>query len=400
MRKEFDWSHNGRGFQLPLASTLKEVASVPVLVAGRLDAELGEEALREGKLDFVGMTRRLLADPDYPRKVAEGRLEDIAPCGGCLYCWHLRGLSKDLSCRINPALGKEREFQIMPAGKKKKVLIVGGGPAGLEAARVAALRGHEVLLDEKSHQVGGLMPLAAIVKDVESEAILDQIRYFKTQLRKLGVTTKVDKEVDPSTADSLKPDAIVVAGGGSPSAPGILGIDNRKVVDSSKMHAKLKTALRFLGAKSLEKFTKMWMPVGRKVVVIGGAVQGCQLAEFLAKRGKQVTIVDESEKLGEGLLSEDPVRLFAWFKEKGVRMMAGVAYEKIIDEGLVVTTKEGKRETIEADSILTALPLLPNPDLLKAMEGKAKEVYVAGDCKEAGFMHDAIRDGALIGRKI
>ena len=373
---------------------------MPVLVAGRLDAELGEEALREGKLDFVGMTRRLLADPDYPRKVAEGRLEDIAPCGGCLYCWHLRGLSKDLSCRINPALGKEREFQIMPAGKKKKVLIVGGGPAGLEAARVAALRGHEVLLYEKSHQVGGLMPLAAIVKDVESEAILDQIRYFKTQLRKLGVTTKVDKEVDPSTADSLKPDAIVVAGGGSPSAPGILGIDNRKVVDSSKMHAKLKTALRFLGAKSLEKFTKMWMPVGRKVVVIGGAVQGCQLAEFLAKRGKQVTIVDESEKLGEGLLSEDPVRLFAWFKEKGVRMMAGVAYEKIIDEGLVVTTKEGKRETIEADSILTALPLLPNPDLLKAMEGKAKEVYVAGDCKEAGFMHDAIRDGALIGRKI
>jgi pyruvate/2-oxoglutarate dehydrogenase complex dihydrolipoamide dehydrogenase (E3) component len=134
--------------------------------------------------------------------------------------------------------------------------------------------------------------------------------------------------------------------------------------------------------------------------VMGGAIQGCQLAEFLVKRGKQVTLVEESEKLGEGLLSEDPVRLFPWFEQKGVTMVTGVRYERITDKGLVITTKEGKTMSIEADSILIALPLLPNSSFMKMMEGRAKEVYVIGDCKQAGFMHDAIMDGAIIGRKI
>jgi 2,4-dienoyl-CoA reductase (NADPH2) len=398
--KEFDWSHNGRGFQLPLAVAVKEVTSIPVIVAGRLDAELGEESLREGKLDFVGMTRRILADPEYPKKIAEGRLEDIAPCGGCLLCWHQRSQGKDLTCRINPALGKERELEIKPTDTKKKVLILGGGPAGMEAARVAVLRGHEVVLYEKGHQLGGLMPLAAIVKDVESEIILDQVRYFKTQMSKLGVTTKVGKEVNPSSIIEMGPDVIIVAVGGSPALPEIPGIDSGRVVNSFKMHGKLKTALRFLGAKSLEQFTKLWMPVGKKVVVMGGAIQGCQLAEFLVKRGKQVTLVEESEKLGEGLLSEDPVRLFPWFEQKGVTMVTGVRYERITNKGLVITTKEGKTMSIEADSILIALPLLPNSSFMKMMEGRAKEVYVIGDCKQAGFMHDAIMDGAIIGREI
>ncbi|OPY79382.1 MAG: NADH oxidase [Syntrophorhabdus sp. PtaU1.Bin058] len=400
MIREFDWSRNGRGFQLPLAVALKEIATVPVILAGRLDAELGEEALREGKLDFVGMTRRLFADPEYPKKVAEKRLEDIAPCGGCLLCWHKRGLNEKLTCRINPALGNELAFEIKPAEKKKQVMIIGGGPAGMEAARVAALRGHKVVLFEKGHQLGGLMPLAAMVKDKECDLILDQVRYFKTQMSKLGVVTEIGKTAGESSISDIRPDVIVIASGGSPASLNIPGIESGNVVDSFKMHGKLKTALRFLGAKSLERFTKVWMPVGKKVLVIGGAIHGCQLAEFLVKRGKQVTIVDESEKLGEGLLSEDPVRLFPWFEQKKVVMMTGVRYEKITDRGLVVTTREGKTETLEAESIMIALPLTPNPDAAGLMEGKAREVYVIGDCRQAGFMHSAIMDGATVGHKI
>lgn len=168
------------------------------------------------------------------------------------------------------------------------------------------------------------------------------IRYFKGQIAKLGVVTEVEKEVDPSAIEEMRPDVVILAVGGDPSVPDIPGIDNAKVIDSSRMHGKLKTALRFLGPKSLERFTRLWMPVGKRIVIIGGAMQGCQLAEFLVKRGKQVTLVDEAEKLGKDLLAEDPFRLFPWFEEKGVTMLAQVKYEEITDEGLVVTTKEGK----------------------------------------------------------
>ena len=399
--REFDWSREGRGFSLPLAAALKEVATVPVFLAGRLDAELGEELLREGKLDFIGMTRRLFADPEYPNKIAEGRLEDIVPCGGCLYCMQLRTYEgKALSCRMNPALGREKEFAIKPSEKKKKVLIIGGGPAGMEAGRVAALRGHEVFLYEKQHRLGGAMLLAAVVKDFEGSHILDQVEYYKTQLKKTGVTVRTGEEVDAATMDRMKPDVIVLGVGGVGNVPDIPGIDSAKVVDNSKMHSKLKTALRFLGPKSLEKVTKLWMPVGKKTVIMGGSAIGCQLAEFLVKRGKQVTMVEEGNHFGDGLLAEDPVRLLPWLEEKGVVMMAGVKYKEVNDTGLMVVTKDGKTVTLEADSIMIALPLKPNLVAAKAVEGKAKEVYMVGDCKQAGYMHDAIREGATIGRKI
>jgi 2,4-dienoyl-CoA reductase (NADPH2) len=401
MIKEFDWSRKGKGFSLPLAMAVKEKVSVPVFLAGKLDAETGEEALRNGTLDFVGMTRRLLADPEYPKKVAEGRLEDIVPCGGCLYCWHVRNvLRSPIRCRVNAALGREREFEIKPAETKKKVVVVGGGPGGMEAARVAALRGHEVVLYEKGHQLGGLMPLAAMVKEHESQSILDLVQYYKIQLGKLGVAVHLDAQVDAKLVKEVRPDALIIASGGISVQPGIPGIDNPRFVDGAKLHAKLKKALRFLGPKSLEKVTKLWMPIGKRVVIMGGAVQGCQLAEFLVKRGKLVTIVDEAEKLGQGLLADDPVRLFPWLEKKGVTMLSGVRYERITDDGLVITTREGEKRTLRADSIITALPLLPNQELYNTLQGAVKEVYQIGDCREPGLMHDAIADGSRTGRMV
>ena len=140
--KDLDWSHKGVGAIIPLAQAVKKVVKVPVFAACRLDPALGEKLLRQGDIDFVGMTRRLLADPELPNKVAAGKLEDINPCTGCLYCMDVRLHNTPIRCRINANLGREREFAIKPAPKVKQVLVVGGGPAGMEAARVAALRGH------------------------------------------------------------------------------------------------------------------------------------------------------------------------------------------------------------------------------------------------------------------
>jgi 2,4-dienoyl-CoA reductase (NADPH2) len=297
-------------------------------------------------------------------------------------------------------LGREREFGIKPAEKKKKVLVVGSGPAGMEAARVAALRGHEVILYEKEHRLGGLLPLAAIVKDLEFESILDTIHYFKNQMTKLDVKIKLGEEVNFSEIKKINPDVAILATGGVSAIPEIPGIKSRKVLNNDKLHKKLKLALRFLGPKALEQLTKWWMPIGKRVVIIGGGLAGCQLAEFLVKRGRRVAIVDTAKKLGEGLLANDPTRLFKWFNQKGVTIIAEVQYEEITEKGLVITTKEGERKTLEADTIITSLPLFPTADLLKSLEGKVPEVYQIGDCRESGFIHSAIADGSRIARMI
>ncbi len=397
---ELDVSRGGAGMYLNMASAVKQMVKIPVFCAGRLDPELGERALIEGKIDFVGMTRRLIADHELPNELAAGRMEDIRPCCGCCYCVETRKDDGPQKCRVNPESGREREYEITPAVKKKTVMIAGGGPAAMEAARVAALRGHEVSLYDKGARLGGLLPVAAVVKDHELQSLVDLVRYYKGQFVKLGVKVRLGQEVDAALVDKVRPDVLVLATGGKIPFPDIPGSDNPKVMDSAALHRKLKLALRFFGPKLLGRLTKIGMPVGKKVVIIGGGVQGCQLAEFLVKRGRLVTIVDTAKVLGEGLPYLTPVRLLNWFREKGGIGLAGVTYEKITDQGLVIVTEEGERKTLQADSIIVAMPLEPDTGVIRLFEDAAPEVYPIGDCREFGYMHGAFADGAAVGRMI
>jgi 2,4-dienoyl-CoA reductase (NADPH2) len=244
MVPELDWTRHGRGVNVPLATMFKQVVNIPVYVASRLDAELGEQFLREGKLDFVGMTRRLIADPEYPNKIVAGKLEDIAICTGDLFCWETRGANLPMKCRINASLGREYEYELKPAVKKKKVLIAGGGPAGMEAARVAALRGHQVILYDKKPYLGGGLPAAAVVKGTELEDFPAIVRYFKVQLKKLGVQVKLGKEVDESLVKKVKPDVLILAAGGVSTVPDIPGIRQHNVFSSAKIHQQLEIYLK------------------------------------------------------------------------------------------------------------------------------------------------------------
>ena len=392
--KEYDYSRKGVGANVNLAGGIREVVSIPVMTVGKLDAEMGEKALREGKVDFIGMTRRLQADPEYPHKVAAGNLEDITPCMACENCL---GSGR---CRVNAFMGKTYNT-VEKAKKQKKVVIVGGGPGGLEAARVAAIRGHDVTLYEQSHKLGGLLAMAALVKGTEIENLPDLVRYLERQIRRLGVKVKLGQEVTPSQIEGLKPDVVIIAAGGGYALPEIPGIDRSNVISNADLHRSLKAYLRFMGVNTLRWLTKFWMPIGKKVVIIGGSIHGCELGEFLTKRGRKVTIVDKADNLGEGMVDVIQAYLFSWFQKKGVAMLTGVReYVEITDKGLAIITKEGEKLTIEADSIVLALPLAPNTGLLESLKGKVPEVYAIGDCKEPLLIADAISDGMEVARSL
>jgi 2,4-dienoyl-CoA reductase (NADPH2) len=382
--KAYNAARKGVAANIHAASGIKSVVSIPVTVVARLDADIGESLLREGKVDFIAMTRRLLADPDYPRKIAEGRLDDIQPCTACANCLGSR------RCRINGLLGTPYNT-IEGAPKKKKVLVIGGGPAGMSAARVSALRGHDVTLYEKSPALGGLLPVASIVKGNHPEDLSLITQYFSRQLEKLNVKVELGKEADLSTVDALKPDAVFLATGGTSTVPPIPGIDRPNVVSGSVLHRRLKFLLRFFRPETLRSLTRFYMPVGKRVIVIGGAIQGAELAEFLTKRARKVTVVEKKTVIGEGMVDALQTYLLMWFRKKGVTLIPGVReYVEITDRGLTIINADGQRQTIEADTIVTALPLTPNNELLDALKARVPEVYAVGDCRDPLLIADAI----------
>lgn len=387
---EYDWSHHGAGANLTLGANMKKVLDIPVMVVGRMGPELGEAALREGKADFIVMTRRLLADPELPNKVASGRIGEIAPCTACDTCIDAGG---DKRCRINGALGTDNLWTHEAPKKKKKVMVIGGGPAGMEAARTAAMKGHSVTLYDEGHRLGGLIPMAALVKGTEIEPLPDFVRYYEGQLKKYGVEIRLGTRVDVPLVERLKPDTVIVATGGLPAVPEIPGIDHPMVVKGGDMHRRLKFWLRFLSPELLRKLTRFILPLGERVIVIGGEIQGCELAEFLVKRGRQVTIIDTGNNPGSGMIMHLRQQLLIWFRQKGVEILTGVKLEGIDDKGLTLTTRDGKRRTIEADSIVTALPLVPNIEFAGKLKGVAPEVHAIGDCREPRLIVDAVRDG-------
>ena len=390
-----DSSRKGAGGLTLLAAGVKKAVSIPVITVGRLDPVLAEKVLRQGRADFVALGRVLIADPKIAQKLMAGKAEDVAPCTACMMCVDNYHRGNAAVCRVNAAYGKEREYVIKPVEKKKRVMIVGGGPAGMEAARVAALRGHEVMLYDKEPKLGGSMPLVALVKGLDVEDFTKLTRYFKIQIRKLGVKIRLGKEVDEALIKGIRPDVVILATGGIPAAPEIPGSNLPIVVSQSRLHRMVKAYLSIFGPRFLRWLTNFYLPVGKKVIIIGGGIQGVELAEFLLKRGRKVTITETSDAVewGAELAGPTKERLLAWLAEQGCTLLSGVKYEEITAKGLTLTTKEGERQNIEADAILPALRLRPNTDLFQSLKGKAPEIYLIGDAMEPHLILEAISDG-------
>ncbi len=364
-----------------LAGEIKKAVRVPVIAVGRITPEAGEKMLAEGKADLIAMGKGLLADPNLPNKWTSGHSEDITPCIVCMACrddLRAPGVS-GIRCQVNASLGKEREYQILPAKRARNILVIGGGPAGMEAARVAALRGHQVVLWEKGSRLGGQLIQAVIPP--HKDRIEPLIQYLSGQLKKLGVRIELEKMATAAKVEEIQPEVVVCATGIKPMVPGIPGLGQADAVQAGDV---------------LEGKVK----VGDKVVVIGGELVGCETAEFLAEKGKKVTVTRRGPEMA--LKVESVLRPFFLQRllEKGVTLLTGMSYNEVTGKGLVVTDKENMQRTIEADMIVLAAGSIPDQELYREIKGKMPEVYLAGDCAAPRKIRDAIADGYRIGLEI
>jgi 2,4-dienoyl-CoA reductase (NADPH2) len=391
MPKEYYAKERGKAAMKLMVEEYKKMVKVPLIFVGYVTPEIGEEMLKEGKTDFIGMNRSLMCDPELPHKLAEGRRDDVAPCTHCGTCLD-QSVSFLRHCRLNAAMGTE-SYEVDKAQKKKKVVVVGGGPSGMEAARVAALRGHDVTLLEKTGELGGLLPLASLIKGTELEDLPALVEYLKGQIMKLGVKVKLKKEATAATIAEMKPDAVFIATGGILTVPEMKGVRNKNVLTTPDLHQKVKPLLKMFGQRFLGSATKKYLPMGKSVIVIGAGLHGTETAEFLVKRGRTVTIVEPTDRIGEGVLDFRLGLLMDWFERENVCVIAGAKDLEITEKGVAYTDKDGKRQSLEADTVVPTSPLESNAALYKDLQGKVPELYLIGDANRPGMIVDAVREG-------
>jgi len=371
------------GFILSYAEEIKKAVSIPVIGVGRINnPALAADAILSGKADLLAWGRQSLADPETPNKIAAGKIEDISPCiacnqgciGGIFDPKRMR-----VSCLVNPFCGKEGDMRIEPAETKKKVVVVGAGPGGLEAAWVAAARGHEVLLYEKDCLPGGQFRIGAIAP--AKQDIAKAITYYVHMCRKYGVELKFGVEADAKRIIADNPDAIIVATGGEPIIPGIPGIDGPNVVKANDI---------LLGRKE----------AGRRVLIIGGGMVGCETADFLGEHGHEVTLVEMLPEIGQDV--QDAVRFFLLKRLSGHKTTILTNTEVTeISADTVKAKKDGEDIELKGfDTVVIAVGAKPVNGLEQELKGKVPELYVIGDAVEARKAIDAIEEGAKIAVKL
>lgn len=408
------------GLNIPFAAQIKAAVNVPVIASGRIEPEVGDKAIADGSLDFVAMGRKMLADPHLPRKLTEGRADDVLPCIYCYTCISAIYVNISTRCAVNPATGLEymRRARADGATPRKRVVVIGGGPGGMESARRLDAAGHDVVLLEKGDKLGGTLRFASLAYPA-NERLLN---WLQRQIGKSGVDVRLRTEATPELLRSLRPDEVVVATGARRAMPPIPGSDQPHVLSGDDMRQLMmgqssdelkrktgwlaRTATR-IGAVTgitdnlefVRKATHQWMPLGQRVVVIGGELVGLELAEFLGERGRQVTVLDEQQSLGRGLTVVRRMRLIAELREHGIDLRGGVADIRIGADAVTFVDESGQAQSVPCDQVIVAQGATGDLSLAQQLEAQGFTVHAIGDALGVNYIEGAMRGaGDLVDR--
>ena len=402
--------HEPGGF-IKFAKMAKKTVSIPIIAVGRIELNVAEAGLKNEDFDFIAMGRKLLADPGLPNKILSGQEDLIRHCIYCYVCVSQIFINQPMMCAVNSQLGNEyrNENIIHTTADQKNILVIGAGPSGMEAARLLAMRGHHVEIWEKDKDIGGTVRVAALAYEPNGHLI----SYLKNSLTALGIKIKTNTLATTESIKIFKPDHVVVATGATRDAPDIKGKHLKHVFDGEQLKGLLfgsdasvikklslfqqlilkigrisqllrnVTVLRFL--------SKVWMPISKKIIIIGGDLVGLELAEFLIERGRKVKVFEPSPSLGQNLSIVRRSRVVHLLKEHGAELLTNVNIKEISKKGVLYELAEDEHLE-ESDQVIIALGTNSNLDLSNSLKNLGIPITSIGDCTSVGYIHGAIAD--------
>ncbi len=405
---------------VPAAAFVKAGLSIPVITQGKIEVERADRLIGEGAFDFLALGRKLLADPDLPNKLAAGRARDVRPCIYCTTCGSQSIFGSAMRCAVNPATGNESNPAPAATERRKRIVVIGGGPAGMEAACRLDERGHDVTLLESGPRLGGTLAIAGLAYEPNERLLY----WLRRRIAASGVAVRLRTAATPERIRALKPDDVVVATGAIRSPPPIPGGDAAHVLSGEEMRRMMlggdlsmlagklpgvtRAILRLASATGLgghiglmRRATHMWMPLGRNIVIIGGDLVGLELAEFLAHRHRTVTVIDDTAKFGAGLQVVRRWHLIADLEHAGVTMLPGVSSIRITANGAVAyANSHGQVRHIACDHVIIAKGAQSNLSLGQMLKEEGVRVHAIGDCAGVSYIEGAIAQAAWMAATI